>query len=142
MKNTIEHLSARVAPFFEGNHDILCVYLFGSHVRGTAHRDSDVDLAILFSDNVDPMEYTDRSLDLMRSITALVATETDIIVLNRASTYVKFHVVQKGIKLFDRRDALNRRFEGRAMVEYYDYLPIRTRMEDALIRKIKERAHG
>lgn len=36
---------------------VLLAYLFGSEARGTSHKESDVDIGVLFNKKVDPKDY-------------------------------------------------------------------------------------
>lgn len=56
----IEHIVQRYITFLkEDNLSIKDIYIYGSYAKGTAHKDSDIDVCVISSDfkNLDPWEY-------------------------------------------------------------------------------------
>lgn len=51
-------------------HPVRLAIVFGSHVRGTAHSTSDVDLAIEFDDSVSDQEYAEARLRLIADVSS------------------------------------------------------------------------
>src|SRR5712664_1151807 len=66
---------------------VVSAYLFGSHARGAAHRESDVDVAVLFNHAAVP-DCRERGRRAVRLSTHLVAqthcNAVDVVVLNDA----------------------------------------------------------
>lgn len=140
--STVKQTTERLAAIFDENRHVLCAYLFGSEARERASEHSDVDIAVLFDETVDPKDYMDKSIDITTAASKTLSREVDVVVLNRAATYLAFQILRKGKKIFERRENIDRRFEARAIQEYFDYLPVRTMMEKKMLAKIKERSHG
>ncbi|MGA7617260.1 MAG: nucleotidyltransferase domain-containing protein [Thermoanaerobaculia bacterium] len=65
---------------------IISVYLFGSHARGEAHPESDVDLAVLLDRNVHPRseDRFERRLRLVSLLSAAGEAPVDLVILNDA----------------------------------------------------------
>ena len=70
--------------------------LFGSHAKGRAHANSDVDVAILPRD---PALSLKLELALSAQLSARVGREVDLVRLDRASTLVRWEIARDGIVL-------------------------------------------
>lgn len=117
---------------------VLAAYLFGSQTKGIANKYSDVDIAVLFDEQLKPEEYTDKQIAIMNNISQALNREADVIILNSASLFLRYHILQQGIKIYEKQERDGRLFEARAITEYLDFLPIKNRIENALLNKIKE----
>jgi uncharacterized protein len=80
-------MASRLAPLFDRSvgRGVVSAYLFGSRVRGGAHRESDVDVGVLLDRGRFPQRL-DRSrarIDLLsEAIAALNRNEVDLVILN------------------------------------------------------------
>ncbi len=127
-----------IKRYFLGQKDIICVYLFGSCANNKQNRYSDVDLAVLVDSTINRDKYTDLQIKIMNDLAEELKSEVDVIILNRASPLLKFQIIKSGIKLSDKRRAFDRKFEAAALLEYFDFLPIKNFLENNMLRKIKE----
>lgn len=75
---------------------LLAVYLFGSHAQGFAGADSDVDLAVLMSGQVDPLLLWQLSGDLAD----MTGSPVDLIDLRTATTVMQYQIVTRGRRLW------------------------------------------
>ena len=128
----------KIKDYFAGEKDVLCVYLFGSTAKGKENRFSDVDIAILFDSNVPEGQYTQKCLTIMNNVSRVLNRDVDVVVLNRASSFLKFQIIKNGLRIYERLGRTKRHFEAKAIMEYFDFLPIRRKLEIALINNIKE----
>jgi hypothetical protein len=92
---------------------------------------------VLFDDRLPPSRYADRQVAIMGAVSGSVGREIDVVVLNRASSFLKFQVIKEGVRIYERHGRIGRAFEARAILEYFDYLPIKTRIENAMIKRMK-----
>jgi predicted nucleotidyltransferase len=122
----------------KNNNSILMIYLFGSQVKGNTNKYSDIDIAILFDNEVKEHEYTDKQIDIAANLSKILNREIDVIILNRASLFLKYHVLKEGIKIYEHPDRSEHNFEARSIMEYLDFLPIKIRIENGMLAKIKE----
>ena len=123
--------------YFSTQKEILCVYLFGSQARGRVNTYSDIDIAVLFEPNLTQEERTERRLSLMDNLSSILDKDVDVVVLNEASSFLRFQVIKEGRRIYERSDRSEHSFEARAIVEYFDFLPIRRRLETAMLNNIK-----
>ena len=86
---------------------LVSAYLFGSHAEGRAHRESDLDVAVLLDRRALPgsRERFEAGLRLSSRLQDALATrDIDLVVLNDAPPGLGRHVVSRGRRLlaFDR----------------------------------------
>ncbi|MEK6564028.1 MAG: nucleotidyltransferase domain-containing protein [Candidatus Omnitrophota bacterium] len=130
----------KISSVFKKESTILAAYLFGSYVGGSPHKYSDIDIAVLFDKMVNPEDYTDKQIDLAVNLGRLLGREADVVVLNRAGSFLKYNVLKNGLRVYERADRNERGFEARAIVEYFDFLPIKNRIEEGILSKINKAA--
>ncbi len=126
-----------IRNFFVKEKNVLCVYLFGSAATGKKNKFSDVDIAVLFDVNLSQEEHTQKRLSIMNNLSRILNRDIDVVVLNEASSFLKFQIIKNGLRIYERVDRTEHSFEARAIVEYFDFLPVRRRLETALINNIK-----
>ena len=114
------------------------MYLFGSIASSKDNEYSDVDLACLFDQDLPRRDYAARSLVIMDELSGRLDKNVDIVALNQASSFLKFQIMRDGLRVYERVGRTKRNFEARAIMEYFDFLPVKRRMETALINSIKE----
>ncbi len=120
---TITTIADRIQKFFqEDSQDIACVYLFGSEARGMARKDSDVDIAVLYT-RTPPSTLEGLGLELEGDLEKFLSRTVDLIVLNRAPVDLVHRVLRDGILVFERDASARIRFEVKARNEYFDLLP-------------------
>jgi predicted nucleotidyltransferase len=110
------------AAFDHADAALVCAYLYGSLARGQGHRESDVDIAVLYA--TDPPSTLDGlGVELSNSLERHLGRRVDLLVLNRAPVDLIHRVLRDGILLHDRHPAARIRFEVKARNEYFDLLP-------------------
>jgi predicted nucleotidyltransferase len=136
-----------LTDYFSDRDEILSVYLFGSAAldksglpAGQAGKDSDVDIAVLFSDSIKAKDYAGKIISMTDGISRILDKEVDIVALNSADCILRFQVIKKGIRIVERDRIGNRRNEARSVIEYLDFIPMRRMMEESLIKRIKKGA--
>src|SRR3989339_1303935 len=77
-------------------------YLFGSQVKGQTKKSSDVDIAVLFNDNLDKSQKFDLRLDLMHGISMIAKNENvDVVPMDQAPLFLKFNILKDKICMVD-----------------------------------------
>jgi len=71
---------------------LLAIYAFGSRIRGDAHSESDLDLAVLVGGYADPLKLW----ELAGSLEDLVNCPVDLLDLRAASTVMQYQVITLG----------------------------------------------
>jgi predicted nucleotidyltransferase len=82
---------------------ILSAYLFGSHAQGRAHRESDVDVAVLLSRDLYPTSRERFEVRIQLGselIDAVDHNEVDVVILNDAPPLFARRIVWEGRRVF------------------------------------------
>lgn len=130
-------LEHTILEYFSVRQDVMCVYLFGSAAAGRQRPGSDVDIAVLLSSEVPAQDYTDRALCFMDDLSRRLNRNVDIVILNKAHAFLKYQIFKSGRKIYEHSSRDSHDFEVRSLVEYLDFLPVRQRLEEALVSHIK-----
>jgi predicted nucleotidyltransferase len=113
----------RLRDYFAAHHDgLICVYLFGSIARGKAHHHSDVDIAVLYSQEP-PASLDGLGLDLSGALEKRLHKPVDLVVLNRAPPDLIHRILKDKIIIYENNRSARIRFEVKARNEYFDILP-------------------
>jgi len=111
----MENIEDKIKEFCK-EHKAIFVYLFGSFAENRQYPNSDLDIAIYLEDS-DEVCLAKINSELSKS---LKTDKVDIIILNKASIFMQFKIIQKG-KLIYCHDELNRiRYEAKIMSLYFD----------------------
>ncbi len=117
------------------------VILFGSHSRGQADKNSDLDLAVL----VDKKSINDAlEFSLLTTFVDLVRRDNlDLVLLNRADPLLQSQVARYGTLLYEKSPGLFNRFRVQAMKNYDDAQKF-IRLEETYVHNFLrgKRAHG
>ncbi len=115
----------KIKNFLKEDDNILFGYLFGSCVNATAHKQSDVDIALYFHDY-----HFDVYLDIVHRLEKLLHQKVDLVVLNHAKNlFLLETVIRESILLKDHpgRDD----FELRKIHQVLDFKALNQRLESA-----------
>ena len=129
-RSHIETFTTRIMEALSPRADVVAVYLFGSIVNGPHTHESDVDIAILFSGNVEKTEL----LSLQQELSDCLGAEADLVDLGRAPVVLRMQVLKKGRKLFDRKPSVTTSLIVRTLFEYDDLKRVIKPVEDNILR--------
>jgi predicted nucleotidyltransferase len=114
--------------------------LFGSHAAGRAHRESDIDVAVLLDRNAFPAA-TARFEEHLRLSTllgeALGTSRIDLVVLNDAPPLLGRHVVTAGERIFCADPELDHAFVRDVQVRAADLEPFLRRTRQVTLAAIR-----
>ena len=97
----IDQYKPQLTSLFDAS-DIVLAYLFGSEAKGTANRESDIDIAVLLSDEIPQSEYGQRVVDLNTELIGIFQRDAiDLALLNNAPPLLAFQVVRHGVVIYD-----------------------------------------
>lgn len=106
-------LGARVAESLESRREILEAYLFGSHARGSARAQSDLDVAVYLDDPRPAASPFGYAADLTAALMSSLGTQrVEVVVLNEASPLLYYRVLRDGIRVSRVTSGPRRRARG------------------------------
>ncbi|MCF7845244.1 MAG: nucleotidyltransferase domain-containing protein [Candidatus Pacebacteria bacterium] len=109
--------------FLQQEEGVLFCYLFGSQATGTSISKSDIDIGLFF-DKHQVDDFFEKRLELIGEISKLLKKDTDIVVLNTASSFLKYVVLKEGKIIFERSQDKRVDFELKTLNDYFDFKPV------------------
>ena len=108
-------------------------YLFGSHAQGTETKESDLDLAILFT----PLQLPsfDEQMNLRLLLEGLLKKEIDLLILNKVSPIVAMQAVTKGKLIIDKTPKHRINFVTTLFSRYAELKEMRAPMEKNILKR-------
>lgn len=97
MRNIFEKNKEKLIEFIEKRENIIAVYLFGSYADNTYNEKSDIDLAVLYSNEIDLSEHVSDMVDLERIFENV---KVDYIDLNQVSLFFRFSILKNGKAIY------------------------------------------
>jgi predicted nucleotidyltransferase len=124
---------ARLGNFFTGRPDlgVVSLYLFGSQAEDRAHRESDVDLAVLFDWRRYPTaagRFDARLLLISDAMSLLGTNDVDLVILNDLPPLFARHILFEGRRLYVSDEAADRDFLLQTQLIAADLAPWLERM--------------
>lgn len=117
---------------------VVLIFLFGSEARGTSHKESDVDIGVLFNKRVDPKDYLKLEGKLIEFFSEIYPKkEINIVNLNIASPLLKQVAVLEGKLLYSKSETERILFQIKTLREYEDYLHLSNIYNQFLDLKLK-----
>ena len=115
----IDSLLPKAFAYLEKRPDIVFAYLFGGLARGKQSPLSDVDIAVYFSEDVNPAT---KKIEILGDLIAILKTdEIDLVVLNVASLPLRMRILRQKKTFVDRAPFVRHRYESLTMRSYFDF---------------------
>ncbi|HEY3426971.1 MAG TPA: nucleotidyltransferase domain-containing protein [Negativicutes bacterium] len=126
---------AKIIQYFSDEPLVSAVYLFGSMAKGTAGRDSDIDLGILFGEGLAKEERFDLRLKIAGDLEEICGRLIDVVDLEEATLFFQYQVRKTGCLIVEKDHKHRVEFVVRSRREYFDLHYILERRNNALIAK-------
>jgi len=109
--------------------------VFGSLARGQERAASDIDIGLL----LDP-DTPELRVKIEAELGRAARREVDLVFLDSAPPLLRFEIARDGIPLVvrDRNDWVD--FRTRAMLDWWDWAPTARLIDEAAIRRLREKA--
>jgi len=131
----------RIGAFFdEAPRGVVSAYLFGSQAEGRAHRESDVDLAVLLDFETYPnaKERFEARLRLIADLEGLLQrNDVDLVVLNDAPPELGARVVTEGKRLYCSDEDANHAYVRDIQLRAADLRPFLEKMRRIKLEAMK-----
>ena len=132
-------LSAICARSLSG---VQCAYAFGSVARVEEGPLSDLDLAVLFDDEMPAARRLDQAAALTEEVERVAGRRADILILNESPPALRYRVVCDGRLLYARDERRRVAFESQALDEFLDFQPVLARYDRLLLARAREGGLG
>jgi hypothetical protein len=122
-----DELSSRIRSALEPLTEVRVAYLFGSHARGSARPDSDLDIAV-FADTATELASGELKLRVIEALTRALGRlgeRADVVDLRRVGSAVAFAAIRDGICLLSRTPGDRIKLEATVARRYDDERPYR-----------------
>jgi len=136
-----DEIIAKTAEVLSGYPQVKFGYLFGSVAEGLEREDSDVDVAVYFSEELDKAEVFELSLRIGEELESALKRRVDLIALNHAHPSIAFRAI-KGEVVFERDPVERALVASRIMSRYYDFRHFFKFWEEEISRRLKEGVFG
>lgn len=132
-----EAIIQKLKGYMQAKPEVVFVYLYGSHAKGTANRLSDVDVAIYLDEKAVPKDklFEVRLAFIGELMSLLQTNEIDVVTLNNASPLLSHQVLKYGILLDCKDQTKKNEYVVRSFNVYIDYKMLMT----PHLRKLSER---
>lgn len=116
-----KNLVLKIKNYFANKPEIAAVYLYGSYARGEEKKNSDIDLAVLFEDNIN--DRLSLRLGYEDELENLLAKKVEIQELNIVGVEFAKRVLDEGILIIDKNTPARITYEIKIINNYFDMLP-------------------
>jgi len=137
-----EEIITQIQTALHDQPDLVAAYLFGSLAEGLHHAQSDIDVAVLFIEGLEPATIFQRTLEIGTVLEHVLPHNIDVVALNRAGPLLCFQVIQKGEVILQRDETARCLFHVRATNLYFDAKPFFDYQQEITIRRIREKGLG
>lgn len=103
--------------FLENDANVIFAVIFGSYATGRYKKESDIDMGIFFRK---PPEGLDL-LNLIHRLSELAGRDVDVVVLNKASAFVRHQIMKNKIVLIIKDRTIYCRFREKTISDYDEY---------------------
>lgn len=107
-----------LGEYFSSHDNIMTVYLFGSYGTKYQTQNSDIDLAILFREDLSLMDDMQIGAELEL---ILSPEEVDVTNLNKAGVVLQHRILSQGIKIYEREPIFTANFIEKTLKKYFDF---------------------
>lgn len=117
--------------------EVVLVYLFGSFARSQSHKESDVDIAVLFDRKVKASQYLKKEGELISFFSSFFPKkEINIVNLNISSPLLRQTVILEGELIYIKDEITRILFQVGTLREYEEYLHLSNIYNEILKQKI------
>ena len=118
---TRKELIKKIHNYFSNKKEVTAVYLYGSYARNEQKDGSDIDLAVLFFDNIDKRFYL--LLEYKHDLSEILQKKVELQELNNIRIDFAYRVLEEGIKIQANNEKFRINFEVKTMQGYFDLKP-------------------
>lgn len=120
---------------------VVCVYLFGSFASNTYNDKSDVDIAVVYTEEkADSLNHLESAIEIEAYLSDATGFDgVDVRIINNAPVSAVFNILKTGRILVSYDDVKRVEFETKIMRTYLDFKPYLDEYYKGMCKAIKER---
>jgi hypothetical protein len=107
---------AKIVDFARAKHEISSLYLFGSHASGRERSSSDIDLGVLFNEDIDGF----ARIDMETEISNILCKDVDLIDMKRSGPFLRHQIYKYGKPIYHDESDYAYIFRAKSINEYLD----------------------
>ena len=140
---SILNIKQKLPPLLE-KYNVVLAYVFGSAVRGQMGPHSDIDIGVVFADDLTPKEDFDRRVNLTQDIADFFnVPEADVVNLKTASDpLIKHNIIFTGVPVLVRDPNFRFAVEQEIVREYETTKPLRRIASRVLRQQLQDGTFG
>lgn len=121
------------------NKPVRLVYLMGSYASGQTKPYSDIDMAVLFDQNLSTKQRFNTKIELISELAKFLGTDNiDLIDLQNASPFFAYEAIKHRKELYVEDEDTRVNFETKALASYFDQKYYLSRHAVLGLGKLKE----
>ncbi len=129
--------------FFKNKKEIIFAYCFGSVVKGTDNKMSDLDVAVYLDESkISQSGSFGYQGELMLEMEQVLQHKVDLVILNKAPLYLAHQIISEGILVFSRCNRKRTDFHFRTVRDYLDFKPYIKVQNEYLRKRLSEGRFG
>lgn len=130
----------KIRNYFAGQKDVLAVYVYGSFAKGTARKQSDLDIAVLFTSKIDLYNRLGGLYSEFPKLSISAEPEVRNISLDDSPVYL-MNVIS-GQLIYSKDEIKRIRFEVAILNEFYDTQRLRNIKHFYTKKRLQEGTYG
>lgn len=140
----IEDLGAILTQFFQRTPQVVSAYLFGSRATGKAGLLSDIDVAVLLTEEAQRSSavHAEEALLHVELMKALRTDKVDLVFLHEAGPFLAHRIIRDGRRVYVRDELLDQGFRVHVVQQYLDTAPLRRLQSDELRKRLAQGRFG
>lgn len=107
---------AKILDFARAHHVISALYLFGSHASGHERSRSDIDLGVLFNEDVDGF----ARIEMETEISNILKKDVDLIDMKRSGPFLRHQIYKHGKPVYHDESDFAYQFLANSIQRYLD----------------------
>lgn len=109
-----------ITEYLQNHSRVSAAWLFGSVAAGKAGKDSDIDIAVLFTTDLSKYERFDLKLSMAGELARLACCDVDIVDMQYAPLYLQYQIRKSGRLIVEKDHAYRLNFDVNSRREYFD----------------------
>jgi predicted nucleotidyltransferase len=124
-----------LTEYLQNHKQVSAAWIFGSVATGKNRADSDIDLAILFVQNLSKEKRFDLLLSLAVDLSKIAACEVDLVDIQTAPLFLQYEIRKNGHLLFEKDHIYRVNHDVQSRREYLDLAAMLELRNKSLIEK-------